>query len=160
MAERLVEIDVQWPCEHLAKCPECGCSCAIKDHREKRRWRHLDTMQSQTIIKSCVPQSKCSDHGVKTINVPWVGPNSQFTLLSKRLAIEVMIAVKSIKEAAKFLGLSWDQVHHIQARAVERGLARRELDKIKHIGIDEKSFLKGHKSAFVHHVGKNECSAG
>jgi len=145
--EKLIEIDVQWPVDHDVECPECGRSCSIKDHREERRWRHLDTMQFQTIIKSRVPRSECPDHGVKTINIPWAGPNSRFTLLFERLAIDVMIAAKSIKEAARLLGLSWDQVHHIQARAVERGLVRRELDEIKNVGIDEKSFLKGHKYA-------------
>lgn len=147
MEERLVEIDVKWPVDHQVECPECGRSCSINDHREERRWRHLDTMQFQTIIKSRVPRSDCPDHGVKTINIPWAGPNSRFTLLFERLAIDVMKAAKSIKEAAKLLGLSWDQVHHIQSRAVERGLARRELDQIKNVGIDEKSFLKGHKYA-------------
>lgn len=147
MEKRLVEIDVQWPTGYQVECPECGRSCSIKDHREERRWRHLDTMQFQTIIKSRVPRSECQEHGVKTIAVPWAGPNSRFTLLFERLAIDVMVAAKSIKEAAKLLGLSWDQVHHIQARAVERGLARREFDEIKHVGIDEKSFLKGHKYA-------------
>jgi transposase len=147
MEKRLVEIDVQWPADHQVECPKCSRSCSIKDHREERRWRHLDTMQFQTIIKSRVPRSECPDHGVKTINVPWAGPNSRFTLLFERLAIDVMMAAKSIKEAAKLLGLSWDQVHHIQRRAVERGLLRRELNEIKHVGIDEKSFLKGHKYA-------------
>jgi transposase len=147
MSDKLVEIDVQWPTDHQVECPECGRSCSIKDHREERRWRHLDTMQFQTVIKSRVPRSECSDHGVKTINVPWAGPNSRFTLLFERFAIDVMIAAKSIKEASKLLGISWDQVHHIQARAVERGLARRKLDEVKNIGIDEKSFLKGHKYA-------------
>nr|BFD65393.1 ISL3 family transposase [Bdellovibrio sp. HAGR004]BFD65908.1 ISL3 family transposase [Bdellovibrio sp. HAGR004]BFD66378.1 ISL3 family transposase [Bdellovibrio sp. HAGR004]BFD66562.1 ISL3 family transposase [Bdellovibrio sp. HAGR004]BFD66622.1 ISL3 family transposase [Bdellovibrio sp. HAGR004] len=144
---RLVEVDVEWSKGHEPECPECGRSCSIKDHREERRWRHLDTMQFQTIIRSRVPRSDCKEHGAKTINVPWAGPNSRFTLLFERLAIDVMIAAKSLKEAARLLGLSWDQVHHIQKRAVERGLERRKLDEIKHVGIDEKSFLKGHKYA-------------
>jgi len=147
MNNRLVEIDVEWPRDYEPECPECGRSCSIKDHREERKWRHLDTMQFQTIIRSRVPRSDCKEHGVKTINVPWAGPNSRFTLLFERLAIDVMMAAKSIKEAAGLLGLSWDQVHHIQKRAVERGLDRRKLDEIKHVGIDEKSFLKGHKYA-------------
>ncbi|MCB0321076.1 MAG: ISL3 family transposase [Bdellovibrionales bacterium] len=147
MEEKLIEINVQWPAGYDVECPKCGRSCPIKDHREERRWRHLDTMQFQTIIKSRAPRAECPDHGVKTINIPWAGPNSRFTLLFERLAIDVMIAAKSIKEAAGLLGLSWDQVHHIQTRAVERGLARRELDEIKKVGIDEKSFLKGHKYA-------------
>lgn len=146
-ASRLVEIEVQWPSNHEVECPECGRSCSIKDHREERKWRHLDTMQFQTIIKSRVPRSECREHGVKTVSVPWAGPNSRFTLLFERFAIDVMIAAKSIKNAAKLLGLSWDQVHLIQSRAVERGLSKRELDEIKYVGIDEKSFLKGHKYA-------------
>jgi transposase len=104
-------------------------------------------MQFQTIIKSRVPRSDCKEHGPLTIEVPWAGPNSRFTLLFERMTIEVMIAAKSIKEAAKLLRISWDQVHAIQARAVARGLLRREVDEISHVGIDEKSFLKGHKYA-------------
>jgi transposase len=146
-SERRVEIDVQWPANHQVECPECGKTCSIRDHREERRWRHLDTMQFQTIIKSRVPRSDCKEHGPLTINVPWAGPNSRFTLLFERMAIEVMIAAKSITEAAKLLRISWDQVHAIQRRAVERGLVRREVDEIRNVGIDEKSFLKGHKYA-------------
>lgn len=104
-------------------------------------------MQFQTIIRSRVPRSECPDHGVKTINVPWAGSNSRFTLLFEKFAIDVMIAAKSLTSAASLLGLSWDQLHYIQARAVARGLSRRELDDIKYVGIDEKSFLKGHKYA-------------
>jgi len=50
MANRLVEIEVLWPTDHEVECPECGKSCSIKDHREERSWRHLDTMQVQTTI--------------------------------------------------------------------------------------------------------------
>lgn len=145
--QRLVEIEVKWPKGHEVECPVCGRSCPVKDHREERRWRHLDTMQFQTLIKSRVPRAECPEHGVKTVNVPWAGPNSRFTLLFERFAIDVMKAARSLKEAAGLLGLSWDQVHNIQSRAVDRGLVRRELDEIKNVGIDEKSFLKGHKYA-------------
>lgn len=145
--KRLVEIIVEWPKEKKVRCPECNKLCVTKDHREERQWRHLDTMQFQTIIKSRVPRSDCPVHGVKTVKVPWAEPGSRFTLLFERLTIDVMKAAKSIKEAAHLLGLSWDQIHLIQKKAVERGLLRRELDEIKNVGIDEKSFLKGHKYA-------------
>jgi len=147
MDKKRVEISVEWPVDHQVECPECGRSCNIRDHREERQWRHLDTMQFQTIIRSRVPRSDCPDHGVKTIDAPWAAPGSRFTLLFERLAIDVMIAAKSLKEAAKLLGLSWDQIHLIQSRAVERGLLRRDLSEVKNVGIDEKSFLKGHKYA-------------
>jgi transposase len=30
-------------------CPECGASCGLKDDAPERGWRHLDTMQFETI---------------------------------------------------------------------------------------------------------------
>jgi transposase len=38
------------------------------------------------------------------------------------------------------LGLSWDEVHGLQQRAVARGLARRKEEIIERIGVDEKAF--------------------
>lgn len=66
--QKLVEIDVQWPTDHQVECPDCQRSCAIKDHREERRWRHLDTMQFQTIIKSRVPRAECIVHRRTTLH--------------------------------------------------------------------------------------------
>jgi transposase len=36
-------------------------------------------------------------------------------------------------------------VHAIQQRAVRRGLARRQAEKVRHVGVDEKSFIRGHR---------------
>ena len=43
----------------------------------------------------------------------------------------------------RFLGLDWDAVQRIMDRAVRRGLQRRELEGLAHVGIDEKSFRSG-----------------
>jgi len=42
------------------------------------------------------------------------------------------------------LKLSWDEIHEIQERAVARGFSRRQDEPLPYLGIDEKSFLKGH----------------
>ncbi|HXV79380.1 MAG TPA: transposase family protein, partial [Candidatus Binatia bacterium] len=47
--QRRVDVWVQWSLEQAGKCPECTKVCRIYDHREERQWRHLDTMQFQTI---------------------------------------------------------------------------------------------------------------
>lgn len=125
-------------------CPVCGKLCSKEDHREERAWKHLDTMQFETIIKCRVPRIHCSKHGIKTVDVPWADSYSRFTCLFEKFAIDVLESSKNIKAAAKLLRLSWKQIHSIQKRAVERGLARRREEEIIHIGIDEKSFLKGH----------------
>lgn len=138
-----IEIDVIWPPGEPAICPECGTSCAIKDHRDERTWRHLDTMQFQTLVRCRVPRSECPEHGVKTIRVPWAEAGSRFTQLFERFAIDVLLAARSVSQAQDLLRLSWDQVQAIQERAVERGLARRNLDSLQYVGLDEKSFGRG-----------------
>jgi len=76
--------------------------------------------------------------------VPWAGKHSRFTLMFEAFAIRVLQSAANIKKAAALLGLSWDAAHRIMQAAVERGLERREEEPIANVGLDEKSFGKGH----------------
>ena len=126
-------------------CPECGDgNSGQADRGPERTWRHLDTMQFTTELRARIPRSRCPDCGVKTIAVPWAGKHSRFTLMFEAFAIKVLQASANVSKAAKLMGLSWESVHTIIERAVGRGLDRRKLEGIKHVGMDEKSFGKGH----------------
>ena len=130
--------DTQWP------CPECGRPCSLYDHQPERQWRHLDTCQYRTILHAAPPRSNCAEHGPRAVKLPWAEPGSRFTALFERLAIDWLQAA-SQQAVANRLGLSWDEVHGIQERAVARGLARRQAEPIAHLGVDEKSFKRGHR---------------
>jgi transposase len=106
-------------------------------------WRHLDTMQFETLVRARVPRSECLEHGVKTMAVPWAATLGRFTLHFERFAIEVLLACASVSQACELLGIGWESAHEIMRRAVERGLERRQLDQLKHLGMDEKSFKRG-----------------
>jgi transposase len=131
-------VGAQWP------CPECGELCNLYDHKPTRTWRHLDTCQYQTILHCDPPRSNCEKHGPKVVKLPWAEERSRFTMLFERLAIDWLQAA-SQKAVAQHLGLSWDEIHGIMHRAVERGLSRRQAEPVKNIGVDEKAFRKGHK---------------
>ena len=77
------------------------------------------------------------------MRLPWAEPHSRFTALFERLAIDWLKAA-SQQAVAEQLGLSWDEVHGIMERAVRRGLKRRQAEMIAYLGVDEKSFRKGH----------------
>jgi transposase len=127
-------------------CPECGRSCSLYDHTPPRTWRHLDTCQYQTLLRAATPRTHCPEHGVHAVRLPWAEPHSRFTLLFERLALDWLLAA-SQQAVGDRLGLSWDEIHGIMERGVERGLARREAEPIPHVGVDEKAFCKGHRYA-------------
>jgi transposase len=132
-----------------ALCPECGKTCPIHDKRQERTWRHLDTMQFKTFVKSQIPRIECPEHKVLSIQVPWAEDHSRFTALFERLAIDVLLACSNQTRAKDLLRISWDEVHHIQEKAVKRGLGRREQEIMPYLGVDEKSFLRGHEYATI-----------
>src|SRR5437867_9403863 len=117
---------------------------ALRSSTRTRVGRHLDTCQYQTILQASPPRTNCSEHGIKVVKLPWAEPTSRFTALFERLAID-WLKVASQKAVGEQLYLSWDEIHGIMERAVERGLKRRKTEMTKRIGVDEKAFRKGHR---------------
>jgi transposase len=147
--ERTITVRLEWSGKESPVCPDCDEKCSIYDHRTERVWRHLDTMQFKTLITARVPRIKCDVHGVKTVRTPWALDGSRFTVLFEKFAIDVLLSCKTVEQAADLMGLSWDQIHSIQKRAVTRGLGRRADHDIPAIGVDEKQFQKGQDYASV-----------
>ncbi|HVH70107.1 MAG TPA: ISL3 family transposase [Candidatus Dormibacteraeota bacterium] len=129
--------DVSWA------CAECSAPSPLYDHQSERCWRHLDTCQYQTILHASPPRTNCKEHGVKVVALPWAEAGARFTALFEALAIAWLKAA-SQKAVAAQLALSWDEIHSIMERAVKRGLKRRQVEPIVHLGVDEKAFRKGH----------------
>ncbi|MEO6196883.1 MAG: ISL3 family transposase [Dehalococcoidia bacterium] len=142
-----VRIRVALPEDTRWVCPECLAAAPIHDHQE-RRWRHLDTCQFQTIVQARVPRLNCPTHGIKQLVVPWAEPGSRFTAMFEALAID-WLKEASIHAVAKLLRLSWDEAAGVQHRAVRRGLARRKLEPLRHVGVDETAFQKRHEYVTV-----------
>jgi len=138
-----VDIHVSYE-ENHGCCPQCDAVCNVYDQSAERSWRHLDTMQFGTYLHSKSPRVKCPQHGVKTMSLPWADKHSGFTLMFEAFAIRVLQASRSTQDAGRLLGVNWHQLQNIMDRAVVRGLARRDSEEITWIGMDEKSFRKGH----------------
>ena len=141
-----VEVVVEWTGGHPV-CPECGAEGRRHDDRP-RRWRHLDTMQYRTWLIAKLPRVRCATHGVRQVVVPWAETKSRFTARFEMLVIAWLLEA-SLAAVARQFGLSWSQVAGIQHRAVQRGLARRELRAPQAIGVDETSFQKRHEYVTV-----------
>jgi transposase len=142
-SEGRIEILVVHDHDGTWSCPECSGAATRHDTR-RRSWRHLDTCQFQTILTAEVPRVRCPDHGVLQLRVPWAEPGSRFTALFEGLAIS-WLKEASISAVARLMGLSWDQVDGIMARAVRRGLSRRGPKTLTRIGVDEVAAKRGHR---------------
>ena len=140
---------VRWPCR------QCSAVCALHDHQPERRWRHLDTCQYRTILHARPPRSDCSEHGPRVVRLPWAEASSRFTALFEALAIS-WLKEASQQGIAELLALSWDEIHGILERGVQRGLERRAAEPIPYLGVDEKSFRKRHRYLTV--VNDLNCS--
>lgn len=145
-----VAVAVRWRAAAPLVCPSCGQQAPRYDSRP-RRWRHLNTMQWKTFLTAEVPRVNCSRCGVKQVRVAWAEDASRFTELFEAFAIQVLKAVRSKVQAQWLTELSWDQVDRIMERAVARGMDRRSLQDLIHLGLDEKSFGKGHDYVSVLH---------
>jgi transposase len=128
-------------------CPTCGTKCSGYDTR-RRTWRHLDTMQFRTLLTADVPRVECDEHGVKQVPVPWSEPGSRFTALFETVVID-WLKEASTTAVARLMGMTWDEVDGVMSRAVKRGLARRESQPLRHIGLDETAFQKRHEYVTV-----------
>lgn len=144
ISNRQIDIEVEHDPKKPVCCPECGKECPRHDHAPERCWRHLDVMQFTTQIRARIPRCECPVHKVVTIKAPWAEPGSRFTLMFEAFAVQVLLASSSVVQAVELLALDWDSLQRIMTRAVERGLARRSLDEVTAVGLDEKSFGRGH----------------
>jgi transposase len=140
---RKVEITISYT-DSAYTCPKCGELGSLHDLAPSRSWRHLDTMQFETILTASVPRCRCKKCGVKTISKPWTTGHTRFTLLFEAFAVQVLEQCSSITSACKLLRINWHTANEIMQRAVDRGISRRDEEIVPYIGIDEKSFGKGH----------------
>ncbi len=125
-------------------CPACGEHAPLYDHVEERVWRHLNTCQFQTLLHARLPRVKCPAHGVRRVAAPWADERSRFTRLFESLIIDVLQQCHTVTGACNLLGVSWDEAWGVMQRAVARGQSRKQSRPIKHLGVDEKAFRKGH----------------
>lgn len=149
--------------EILLPCPECNEYSPMYDHVEERTWQHLNACHVPTYIHARLPRIKCKEHGVRQIISEWAELGSDMT---KALESQVIDLQKecSVEGVTRLTGIGWHRCWRVVQRAVERGLSRKTKRIPSHIGVDEKSFARGHKyetlvydlkESTVEHVGED-----
>ena len=131
----------------LYPCPECGQACPAHDFSDKT-WRHLNFFQHHCYLHARVPRTKCPEHGVKRIEVPWARPGSDFTLLFEQAAMS-LVKEMPVLAVSRQLEISdkrlWRIVHHY----VDRMLGELNLCNVATVGVDETASRRGQRYVTV-----------
>jgi transposase len=123
-------------------CPVCKELCSIHDTKE-RIWRHLDFFQHETYLHAKVPRTKCIEHGVKVVELPWTRQNTGFTLFFEALVV-AMCKEMSISSVANMVNIHEDSVWRILSHYVDKAKEDRDISDLETIGVDEIAVKKGH----------------
>jgi transposase len=167
MEQQRVDIFVEHGKDAQWNCPVCAKAVGLHDHTEERVWRHLDSCQLKTYLHARVPRTGCLEHGAHKVTLPWAQTRSRFTLLMERMIIDVIRQCSTISGACAIMRVSWDEAFGVMQRAVQRGQERKEATVVKHVGVDEKAFRKGHsyltvvcdlERATVEHVSQDRTT--
>lgn len=125
-------------------CPQCQRLCSVYDHMKERQFRHLNVCQMTTIIHVRLPRIECPEHGVLQIISGLGEGNSSMTYEFEKLVIDLHREC-SVESVCRLLGLDWHGSWAVIQRAVERGKGRKAHRIPQRLGVDEKSFSKGHR---------------
>lgn len=131
----------------LYPCPECGKMCKAHDYKELT-WRHLNFFQHHCYLTAPVPRTKCPDHGIKRIKVPWAREGSQFTLLFEQAAM-TLVREMPVLAAARIMDLTDNRLWRIVKFYVRQMLQGMDLGKLEAFGFDETASKRGHNYVTV-----------
>ena len=135
-------------------CPICEEFYGIYDHTSERRFRHLNVWQTPAYLHVKIPRIHCSIHGVQQITHGLADDNSTLTYEFENHVLDLEHEC-SIESTSRLLNIGWHTAWNIQHKAVHRGFTRKESKIPSRIGVDEKSFAKGHKyETLVYNIDK------
>lgn len=141
--KKVVEIYITHEKGSKLLCPICRKESMVYDHLKKRIWRDLDSIEFMTSIHSNPPRISCNEHGIMEAVMPWAERRSRFTVRFETRSIGMLQHMDTLN-FTEIMRLSWKQAWNIIKRAVKRGRERKK-DHPSIMGIDEKSYRKGHK---------------
>ena len=104
----------------------------------------MDTMQFETVMRARVPRTDCPECRVKTCAVPWADLHGRCTLMLEAFAVSSVAVGIECGTSQQPAGPQLERVASDHGACGGGGLAKRELDEVEHVGMDEKSFGRGH----------------
>jgi transposase len=124
------------------RCPRCGAAGKPVEH-DVKRWRTLDVHGKRTFLEADLPRIICGEHGKITAAVPWARHDDRFSRAFEEFAAWKAAHMPWTRAAAE-LRVTWEALANLTARvAADAAAGQDQLEGLRRIGIDEKSWGKG-----------------
>ncbi len=126
-------------------CGECGRRGPTYDTaRDSRRFEFVPLWGFVVFLVYAMRRIDCPACGVRTERVPWASGKNQ-CCDAYRLFLARWARRLPWSEVAGIFGTTWNVVCRSIRWVVDYGLAHRDLDGVRSIGVDEVTIWKGHK---------------
>lgn len=146
----MLVVQVRPTARAAGRCSRCRRRCPGYDRGAGvRRWRGLDVGTTVVFLQGRVGRVSCGVHGVVAAWVPWARDRSRFTrAFEDQCAWLVARAAKTT--VMELMAVSWRACTRIVQRVTTEAAAKVDrLNGLRRIGIDDKSYKKGHKYLMV-----------
>ena len=131
-----IEVAIQPHRAIRGKCSECGQPAPGYDRLPERWWLFVPLWGIKTYFLYAPRRVECPEHGVVVEDIPWSEGKRPITT-----AMMVFLARwarrLSWRETARAFQTSWEAVYRSVEWFVQWGLARRKLEGVESIGMDE-----------------------
>jgi transposase len=128
-----------------ARCSECRQPAPGYDRLPERWWLFVPLWGIKTYFVYAPRRVECPQHGVVVENIPWSqGKRPMTTAMMGFLARWARHL--SWRQTARAFQTSWEAVYRSVEWFVQWGLARRSLEGVQAIGIDELHWGKGKRA--------------
>jgi transposase len=125
-------------------CSGCGERRPGYDRQPKRLFQFVPLWGMAIFFAYRMRRVDCPQCGVVVERVPWARGKERYTEAFAWF-LTFWAKLLSWQQVAQTFGVSWHTVFRAVERAVEWGLARRDLRGMAAIGVDEVQWQRGHK---------------
>jgi transposase len=139
-----IEVEIEARKNGRPICSGCGRSAPGYDRLPERRFEFVPLWGIAVFFVYAMRRVECPACGVKVEQVPWCDGKNQLTT-SYRWFLASWAKRLSWQGVASAFGTSWQNVYRSVKHVVSWGLAHRDLEGIKAIGVDEIQWQRGHK---------------
>ncbi len=137
-------------------CSVCKQPAPGYDRLPERRFEFVPLWGIAVFFVYAMRRVKCPTCGVKVEQVPWCDGKNQLTTTYRWFLASWAMRL-SWQGVALAFNTSWQNVYRSVKHAVSWGLAHRDLNGIKAIGVDEIQWQRGHKYLTVVYQIDEDC---